>query len=98
MQRALALAVLVREAKLDPVLPGTPPAAEDLRNRKKVESALLRLRGELFEPLGRCLCSTQAGRKGEDRDECPDFSFRHAEPPIYRRSRHANSSQSHERP
>src|SRR5262245_25492875 len=82
MKRALALAVLVRESELDPVLTGPRPAAEDLGDRKKVERALLRLSGELLEPLGGCLCSTQAGRKGEGRNEYPDFSLRHLQPPI----------------
>jgi hypothetical protein len=93
MKRALALAVLVRETELDPVLTGPRPAAEDLGHRKKVERALLRLSGELLEPLGGCLCSTQAGRKGEGRNEYPDFSLRHSQPPFFRRSRPVDGAQ-----
>jgi hypothetical protein len=73
MMRALALAVLVRESGFQPVLPGAGAAAEDLRDRKKVERALLRLRCKLIEPLGSGLGGTYAGRKGENRDEYPGF-------------------------
>src|SRR6266850_7347602 len=97
MERALALAVLVRETELDPVLTGPRPAAEDLGDRKKVERALLRLSGELLEPLGGCLRSTQAGRKGEGRNEYPDFSLRHSRPPFYRRSRRVDGVQPRDR-
>src|SRR5262245_32214642 len=93
MKRALALAVLVRESELDPVLTGPRPAAEDLGDRKKVERALLRLSGELLEPLGGCLCSTQARRKGEGRNEYPDFSLRHSQPPFFARSRPVDGAQ-----
>ena len=93
MKRALALAVFVRETELDPVLTGAGPASKDLGDRKKVERALLRLSGELLEPLGGCLCSTQAGRKGEGRNEYPDFSLRHSKPPVHQRSRRVDGVQ-----
>ena len=80
MVRALALAVLVAKDELDPVLPRAGAAAENLRDRKEVEHAFLRLRGELLEPLGRRLCRAHAGRKGEDYDE-RGYSLGHSAPP-----------------
>ena len=79
--RALALAVLVGERELDPVLPGAGPAAENLRDRKEVEHALVRLRGELLQPLGCRLRGAQAGRKDEECGERPDCSLGHSGPP-----------------
>ena len=80
MMRALALAVRVGKAELEAVLPRPGPAAEDFRDRKQVEHALLRLCGELLEPLRWRLRRAQGRRKGEDRDQRPDCSFRHRSP------------------
>jgi hypothetical protein len=56
MKRALALAVFVGKTELKPVLSRARPAAEDFRDWKQIERALLRLRSKLLEPLGCRLC------------------------------------------
>src|SRR5262249_46185220 len=97
LKRALALPVLVGESELKPILTRAGPAAEDFPYRKQIERALLHLRRELLEPLGCGLCRAQARRKGEGRNEYPDFSFRHSQPPVYRRSRRIDSARSRDR-
>jgi len=91
MMRALPFAMLVGKVEFEPVLPWTGAAAEDLCDRKQVERALLGLRGETLEPFGNLLCHAQAGHSGEDRDERPDYSFGHPEPPAMPAHLSANS-------
>ena len=81
MVRALALAVPVAKDELDSVLPRAGATAENLRDRKEIEHALLRLCGQLLEPLRRRLCRAQPGRKGEDYDERGN-SFGHSPPQL----------------
>ena len=76
MMRALALAVRVRKAELEAVLPRPGAAAEDFRDRKQIEDALLRL---CRAARAAAMASARAQRR---RYECKEQRILFSPPPV----------------
>ena len=71
MERALPLAMFVRQTQLHPVLPRPRAAAEDLVHREEIEIALGLLRRQLREPLRRRLRAAQRRRdESKEQEDC----------------------------